>query len=382
MTALAPSKETAEVIKEEGGDILKLCFQCGTCTAVCPWNLVSSLNPRKVIHQAQLGLVDFDSADMWMCTTCGACVERCPRDVKIIDIWSTLRKTITELGIAEVPDSLRLTIKNISATGNPLGEPREDRANWAEGLDINEHSPCTEVLYYVGCIPSYDPQLQIVARNTVNVLNKAGVNFGFLGNKEVCCGECVMTSGYEDTVKELAKTNIEAFLEAGVKKIIVSSPHCYTSFKKTYVKYGSSFEVVHSAQYLAELIREGRLKFTKELTRKVTYHDPCYLGRHNGIYDEPREVLNSIPGLELVEMPRNRENSLCCGGGGGRIWQETRKGERFSDLRIAEAIAVGADTLVTACPFCYINFKDSVLSENKEDVLEIKNIVEVVNEAL
>ena len=183
-------------------------------------------------------------------------------------------------------------------------------------------------------------------------------------------------------IRRLAKENIKTFIDNGVKKILVSSPHSYHTFKNEYPEFMVHFEVVHVTQYLSELIKDGRLKLTKEYPKKVTYHDPCYLGRHNGIYDEPREVLKKVAGLELVEMPDSRENSLCCGGGGGRIWMETPKGERFSDLRLEQAIGVGAEVLATSCPYCITNFEDSRLSLEDTEALEIKDITEIIQELL
>jgi Fe-S oxidoreductase len=208
------------------------------------------------------------------------------------------------------------------------------------------------------------------------------VDFGILGASEVCCGESARKAGQESLFQSLAESNITTFNEAGVKRIVVTSPHCYNSFKNEYPEFGGDYEVIHFTQYLAELIKEEKIKFTRELNKKVVYHDPCYLGRHNGIYDEPRQVLESIPGLELVEMPDYRENSLCCGGGGGRIWMETKKGERFSDIRLEQAIEAGADILAVACPYCMLNFEDSVLSTEKSDVIAVKDIAELVLEAL
>ncbi|MBA7693041.1 putative iron-sulfur-binding oxidoreductase FadF [subsurface metagenome] len=176
----------------------------------------------------------------------------------------------------------------------------------------------------------------------------------------------------------MARSNIVTFIENGVRKIIVTSPHCYETFKNEYPELGSNFEVIHYTQYLARVLEEGKLKFTKELGKRVVYHDPCYLGRHNNIYQEPREVLKSIPGLELMDEVDSHENSLCCGGGGGRIFMETKKGERFSDILVEQAIGLGADILATACPYCIINFKDSVLTLDKSDVIEIKDISELV----
>jgi len=302
--------------------------------------------------------------------------------VGIIDVMRALRRAIVSLGVAKVPDSLRITVKNISGIGNPFGEEAEKRTDWAKDLDVKTYTKGTEILYFSCCIPAYDSKVQRVARATVNIMKKADVDFGILGAKEVCCGESVRKAGDESLFQSLAQSNISAFNEAGVKKIVTTSPHCYYTFKNEYPELGGNFEVIHFSQYLAELIKEGRLKFTKEVNKKVAYHDPCYLGRHSDIYDEPRQVLASIPGLELVEMRNYRENSLCCGGGGGRIWMETKKGERFSDLRIEEALEVDANTLAVACPYCLSNFEDSVLTMDKGDVIEIKDIAELVEEAI
>ena len=379
---VSPVKEAVDIIKEEGGEILKLCYQCGICTAACPWNLVRSFIVRRVMHQAQLGLTDFEDEEVWLCATCNTCVQQCPRGVEIIDIMRALRRVVVEVGIAKVPDSLRIIIKNISAVGNPLGEPQEKRADWAKELGAKTYTKGTELLYFPGCIPAYDPSIQRVARATANILKKADVDFGILGVKENCCGESVRKAGNEGLFQSLAESNITAFAEAGVKKVVVTSPHCYHTFKNEYPEFGEEIEVVHFSQYLAELIKQGGLNFTKEVNKRVTYHDPCYLGRHNNIYDEPREILRSIPGLELVEMRNYGENSLCCGGGGGRIWMETKKGERFSDLRIEQAVEAGANVLVSACPYCMLNFEDSVLTLDKSDIIEIRDIAELVQEAI
>lgn len=378
-----PFKEAADIIKEQGGEILKLCYQCGMCTATCPWNQVRSFPVRRLIHQAQLGLTDFEDEDVWLCATCKACVDRCPRGVEVTDIMRALRRVIVEVGAGKVPDSLRIGIKNICGVGNPLGEPPEKRADWAKDLGVKTFTKETEVLYLPCCIPAYDPKFQRVARATVNILKKADVDFGILLNAELsCCGESVRKIGQESVFQSLAQNNISLFTEAGVKTIVVTSPHCYHAVKNEYPELGGNFEVFHFSQYLAELIRQGRLKFTKELNKKVTYHDPCYLGRHNDVYDEPRQVLESIPGLELADMRDYRENTLCCGGGGGRIWMETKKGERFSDLRIEQALDIGASILAVACPYCMVNFEDSVLTSDKGDIIEIRDIAELVQEAI
>ena len=198
----------------------------------------------------------------------------------------------------------------------------------------------------------------------------------------MCCGESVRKAGNEALFKRLARENIKTFIENGVKKIVVSSPHCYHTFKNEYPEFMVNFDVIHITQYLYQLIKEGRLKITKEYKQKVTYHDPCYLGRHNGIYDEPREVLKKIPGLELKEMAEAREYSLCCGIGGGRICEETAKNERFSDIRLKQAVDVGAEVLVTACPYCITQFEDSRLSLKDSSVIQIKDITEILQEVI
>jgi Fe-S oxidoreductase len=239
-----------------------------------------------------------------------------------------------------------------------------------------------EILYFPCCYLSYDPRLKKVAKATANILNKAGVDFGILGVNENCCGESIRKTGDEDLFKRLARENIKTFIDHGVKKILVSSPHCYHAFKNEYAEFKVNFEVVHISQYLVELMKEGRLGLSKEYAKKVTYHDPCYLGRHNGIYNEPREILKKVPGLELKEMPDARVDSLCCGGGGGRIWMETIKSERFSDLRLDQTIAVGAEVLATSCPYCITNFEDSRMNREDSGSLEVKDITEIIQELI
>jgi len=379
---VTPFREAVDIIEEEGGKALRSCYQCGLCTDICPWNRVRSFLVYRLIGESKLGIEDFESEDMWLCATCDACVKRCPRGVEIIDIMRALRRAIAGIGLAKVPDSLRITVKNIAGTGNPLGEAQEERADWAKDLDVKTFTEGTELLYFPCCIPAYDPKVRGVARAMVNILKKAEVDFGILGVEEVCCGESVRKAGSEDVFQTLAQANIDAFSGHGVKTIVVSSPHCYHTFKNEYPEFGGNFEVVHSTQYIWRLIEEGKLTLTKELNKKVTYHDPCYLGRHNDIYNEPRQILRSIPGLELIEMPDFGENSLCCGGGGGGVWMETRKEERFSVLRLEQAIGVGAEVLAVACPYCMSMFKDSQLTVDKGETIEIKDIAELVQEAM
>jgi Fe-S oxidoreductase len=338
---------------------------------------------RKIVREAALGLTDIESEDIWRCTTCGRCPQHCPRDVRQIESGVALRRIGTEYGVfPATARPIRAVRGSLVGEGNPLNEARKNRADWAEGLAVKTFTEGMEVLYFPGCYLSYDPRLKKVGRATAQLLHRAGVDFGILGAKENCCGESIRKTGDEEVFKRLARENIKTFIDNGVKKILVSSPHCYHTFKNEYREFRVDFEVVHISQYLCELVRAGRLELQKEYRKKVTYHDPCYLGRHNGIYDEPREILNKVPGMELVEMPESRSDSLCCGGGGGRIWMETAKGERFSDLRLEEAIGVGAEVLVTSCPYCIANFEDSRLTLGVADTIEIKEITEILQEAI
>jgi Fe-S oxidoreductase len=385
---VAPYKDIIEIIKDKGGDTFKYCYQCGLCDVVCPWNKMLStgarpFSMRKIVRQATFGLTEIESEEMWRCTTCGTCPQRCPRGVKQVEAGVALRRIATDYGV--FPDGaapIRAISGHLSTTGNPLGEERANRGDWAKELPVKQFSEEMDLLYFTGCYLSYDPRLKKVAAATANILDRAGVNYGILGSKESCCGESIRKAGDEEVFKRLAKENIKTFIDNGVKKVLVSSPHCYHTFKNEYPEFMVHFEVVHATQFIFELIEEGKLELTGDYGKRVTYHDPCYLGRHNDIYDEPRNVLKSVPGLELVEMVDSRESSLCCGGGGGRIWMETPKGERFSDIRVEQAIAVEADELVTACPYCIANFEDSRLSLKDEDALAVKDITEVILEAI
>jgi Fe-S oxidoreductase len=380
---VAPFKDMTDLIKETGGEAFKFCYQCGLCETVCPLNRVRRFDVRRIVHEAQLGLADFQSEDLWLCVTCRNCVQHCPRGVAIIDVMRAMRRILIPDGA--VPPGLpvlRRLMTGTAAMGNPWQQEPKDRANWAKSLGVKEFSEGTELLYFPCCTAAYDPRVQKVAQATSEILTKRGVDFGILGPKEVCCGESIRKLGNEKLFKRLARDNIKTFIDNGVKKILVSSPHCYHTFKSEYSEFKANFEVVHTSQYLFDLVNEGKLKFTKEYKKRVTYHDPCYLGRHNGIYDEPREVLKKIPGLELIEMADSREDSLCCGGGGGRIWLETPKGEKFSDIRVEQAVAVGAEVLAVSCPYCMVMFKDSVAAAHKADVIQIKDITEIVQEVI
>ena len=383
METVVPQKEIVDAIKASGGDAFKYCYQCGMCDTVCPWNKVRNFSMRKLVREATFGLTEIESEDIWRCTTCGKCPQVCPRGVKQIESGVALRRIATEYDVfPHAVQPIRAVAASLRAEGNPFGEDRAKRAKWAEGLGVKQFTEGMEFLYLPGCYLSYDPRAKKIARATVEILNKAGVEFGILGAEESCCGESIRKTGDEALFKSLARRNIGKLVEHGVKKVLVSSPHCYHTYMNEYPEFMVHFEVVHISQLLHSLIAEGRLELKTEVARTVTYHDPCYLGRHNGVYDEPREALKKVPGLTLNEMTESRKDSFCCGGGGGRIWMETPKGERFADLRLGQAIGVGAQVLVTACPYCITNFEDSRLNVAGGDAIEVKDITEIIREAL
>ncbi len=380
--SVAPDKETVDILlmQEEDQALFKICYQCGTCTGTCPWNLVRDFSVRTIMHKAQLGLIDFGEEDIWQCATCGACVSRCPRGVEIIDVMRAFRKIIAEMGVAKVPDSLRMSVGNIKGVGNPAGESEDNRGKWAADAGVKTFTADTEYLYAPCCVPAYDGKIRRMATSTAQVFSKAGVDFGIVESGEKCCGESVRKSGNESAFIDLAQNNIETYTD--VKKIIATSPHCYHTFKNEYPELGAEFEVSHYTQILDQLIQDGKLTFSKEVNAKVIYHDPCYLGRHNDEYEAPRRVLQSIPGVELIEFPDNRKSAICCGGGGGRVWMETPVGERFAEMKVEQALEAGAEILAVACPYCMLMFDDAVLVTNKEDSLKIKDISELVAEAI
>ena len=381
LETVAPFKEVVDEIMQAGGDAFRFCFQCGLCDAVCPWNRVRQFSMRKIIREATFGLTEIDGDDIWRCTTCGRCPERCPRGVKQIELGVSLRRVAAEYEVFPASvRSARTARASLISEGNPLQGERQKRADWAKDLKVKPYAEGMEILYFVGCYFSYDPRMKRVAMATVDIFNKAGVDFGILGNDENCCGESIRKTGSEKVFKQLAKENIKTFIDRGVKRLVVSSPHCLHTFKNEYPEFMVNFEVLHLSQYLMELVEAGRLELSGEYSKKVTYHDPCYMGRHNNIYATPRDLLAKIKGLELVEMVDSRRDSLCCGGGDGRIWMDTPQNERFSDLRLHQAKDTGAGVLATACPYCITNFEESRLNLVFEDILEVKDIAEIVSE--
>jgi len=381
--SVCPFDEIIQEIKEAGDETSRLCFQCGKCDVVCPWNQVRQFSIRRIIREATFGLTEIESEDIWRCTTCGTCPDRCPRGVKQPEVGVSLRRLASNYDVIHASARPAKAARgSLAGEGNPLNEKRAERADWARDLSVKPFTEGTEILFFTCCYLGYDPRMKKVARASVEILKSSGIDFGILGTLESCCGESIRKTGAEDTYRKLARDNIKAFIDSGVKKIVVSSPHCYEAFKNEYAEFMVSFEVLHMTQLLLELIKEGKLEIAGTYDKAVAYHDPCYLGRHNGIFDEPREILRGIPGLTLHEMTASRMNSLCCGGGGGRVWMETPKGERFSDIRVEQAIAAGAQVLATACPYCITMFEDSRLTQEVEDKIEIKDITEIFQEVI
>jgi len=291
-----------------------------------------------------------------------------------------MRASIVGAGMA--PANLRPILGSAHAQGNPWSGPRENRTTWQEGLDVPAFGPDTEYFLFVCCHSCYDPRSTKIAKSIAKLLEKAGMSFGVIGAEESCCGESMRKLGDEELFQKLAQSNIELFNGKGVKKIITTSPHCLWTFKNEYPELGGKWDVIHYTQLLQQLVANGKLAVPKALGKKVAYHDPCYLGRHSDVYDAPRELLASRAETSVMELDRNRELSLCCAGGGGRIWGEVPMGERFGELRITNAVDQGAEILATACPYCVNMLTDACNSLNKQDVLEIVELSELLTDGL
>ncbi|OGO18464.1 MAG: hypothetical protein A2Z14_11420 [Chloroflexi bacterium RBG_16_48_8] len=357
------------------------CFQCGVCTTTCPWDVVreDGFSVRTLIRNAQLGLSQgFDS--LWTCTSCGQCEASCPRGVPIAEVIRGLRYILWKR--RNLLPGLSSILWSIFWNNNPWSQPPSLRSEWAKNLnlqifDANQH----ELLLYVGCTPSYDRRAQHIAMAFVSILQRFGIGFGILGEDEPCCGEAVLSLGHKPYFEEIAIKNAQIFHEKGVSKLVTLSPHCYDVFLKHYPKINDSFEPLHYTQFLRGLLQEDRFEFHRPVDRKITFHDPCYLGRWNQEYEAPRQVLETIPGITLIEMERHGPDALCCGGGGGRMWMETPIGERFSDHRVQEAKSTEASIIATACPYCIACLEDSIKAQKIEN-LEVLDIAEIVARAI
>jgi len=316
---------------------------------------------------------------VFSCAACRNCVEQCPMKFSddIVDWIVAARSDMVEKSL--VPPHIRDFLNNVSKHGNPWGTARSKRDAWAEG--IRRYKPGDEYLFYVGCVGSYEERGQRMARSLAEILDKAEISFGILGSEEDCDGNEVYTLGEMGLFQELAKKNSQKFKELGVKKVVTLSPHAYNSMKNKYPRFGD-FEVIHYTQLLSDIIKQRKIELSA-LKAKVAYHDPCFLGRYNGVYDTPREILKAIPGIEITEMERTRENSFCCGGGSGNFVIDLLGGseENPSRIRVREAHGTGAEILVVTCPSCMMMLDDAVKDERLEDELTVKDIAELVKES-
>ncbi len=360
------------------------CIQCGKCTGGCPVTVRTKLNPRRFVYDAydeELLEELSRTLDIWDCTGCHTCAVRCPKGLKPVEVLFGLRSLLVGSGKGVQP-TVRDALESTFLEGNPWGKPRATRFDWMEGLDVNVADPEEEVenLFFVCCNIAYDPRVQVIAKNMVSILNKSGVDYGFLGDEENCCGSEILALGEEDLFEEMDEENSELLNEYQAKRIVTLSPHCLSGLKKM---KNLKLEVIHYTQLLAELLEAGKLEFTGEMKKRIVYHDPCFLGKQNDIFDEPRALLKSIPGVELVEFDRNRERSLCCEGGGGKMWVESEsKAERLSETRIRNAKELEADVVAVACPFCVLTMDDSVKALGYEEEMRLAEITELLVEMM
>ncbi len=393
------------------------CTRCGRCQEGCPAYLSGKqLSPKKVIQDLKIywlakakavvaaqkaaaageeaatnqdGLDKvlpgevIDLHELWACTNCMYCMEHCPVLIEHIPKIIGMRqyKVLTE---ADFAPELQLTYRNMENNSNPWGMGAHTRADWAKDLGVKTlaDDATVEYLFYVGCSGSFDERGKKVAVSLAKILRAAGVSFGILGTEEGCCGDSAMRGGNEYLYQAMAQANIETMNGYGVKKIITMCPHGYNALKKDYPHFGGNFEVYHHTEIIAGLLAKGKITLKNQLAGKFTYHDSCFLGRYNNIFAQPRAILQAVPGLELVEMERNREKAFCCGAGGGRMWMEEDQGERINDMRTDQAIAAQADTVAVACPFCLTMLSDGIKDRQKEESMAALDIAEIVWSAM
>jgi len=383
------------------------CTECGRCQNVCPASITGKpLNPRAVVHDIKVNLLENGTAlkkggvpqapligeggegsvseeSIWGCTTCGACMEACPVFIEQMPKIIQLRRHLVE-SEAKFPEELLNLFENMEGRSNPWGIAPSERAKWCSQMDVQPFDKDkTEYLFYVGCAGSFDSRNKHVSVAMAQLLDKAGVSWGILGKDEKCCGDSVRRLGNEYVFDKMARENVATFIEHGVKKVITQCPHCFTTLKNDYRQYGLELEVIHHSELLRNLVQDGKLvpdRTTGEMGTTV-FHDSCYLGRHNDVYDAPRAVVQAATGQAPAEMERNRSNAFCCGAGGGRMWMEEHVGERINLTRVNEALLQKPDTICVACPYCMTMFEDG-LKDVKADNVKVRDVAEVMAEAL
>jgi Fe-S oxidoreductase len=391
-------------------DLLDLytCAECGRCHDNCPAQLSGqSLSPREVVlnlkeHLLEIGpellrgKTETSSANpgtamigeviteevIWECTTCRACQEVCPVSIEQMTKIVDMRRNLV-LEQASIPETGEGALRSIEARGHPWRGTTLSRTDWAEGLDIKilAEDSNVDILFWVGCTLALEERSVKVAQAVAKVLKLAGINFGILGTEESCCGEPARRLGNEYLFQLQAERNIELLKSYNVKKIVTACPHGYNTLKNEYPQFGGEFEVMHHTEFMANLLQEGKLRIIKGARGVVTYHDACYLGRYNNIFESPRQILHNLPDITLVEMERNRERGFCCGGGGGCMWLENRTGRRINEMRTEQAIDTKAQVVATACPFCLQMFEDGIKTKGVEESLKVMDIAELVAES-
>lgn len=380
------------------------CTECGRCASVCPATRTSKpLAPRQFLlnlrdelyaNAKQLRVGEYTevivgegrpvSDDvLWSCVTCRACEEACPINIEYIDKIVDLRQHLVQEK-ARLPDEIYRTFKGMEENYNPFGLPSSERASWAAGLKVPtlEEKPNPEYLYYVGCGGSFDENHKKTTQRFVRLLNKAGLDFAILGTEETCNGETARRLGNEYLFQTLAKPLIDRINASGVKKIIVNCPHCFNTMKNEYPEFGGNWEIIRAAELVELLIEQDQVPMKKEVNKRIAYHDSCYYGRHNDIYDEQRNVLNKIPGVELREIETCKSAGTCCGGGGGGVWMQEDPDKRVSMLRTNEALKEEPDIIATSCPFCKIMMGSGVEEVGVADKVQVLDLIDLVSEQI